>query len=186
MACCIACCSKTDNRGSASSSPVKEHKSALAELSRETLPSEILETVFRYQFDHGDPNIPRTPRGSRYKAYYLGIVHDEDNGFAGFGFPAETLIQDPDAAFIDRFRNISPTVSKFSLCKRMGDGVTDRDTGQPGVLLVVGEVRWISKTELLVDAAYYFHAYFAATQTFHIRLEGDRFFITKVDTVMMS
>jgi len=182
MACCLACCSKSDNRESAASAPVEEHRKhiALADLSRETLTSEILETVFRYQFDHGDPNIPRTPRGSRYKAYYLAIVHD-DISITGNGIPSDEDIKDPDDAFIKRFQGISPIAKKFSQCKKTISGVTDNATGQPGVLLLVGEVRWKSKTEVEVEAGYYFQSMCAAGQLCHLEWTDDKFLVTAVD-----
>jgi hypothetical protein len=161
---------------------VEKHRKhvALADLSREALTSEIMEAVFRYQFDHGDPNIPRTARGSRYKAYYLAIVHD-DFSIAANGIPSNEDIKDPDDAFIERFQGISPMARKFSQCKKTGSGVTDIATGQPGVLLLVGEIRWKSKTEAEVEAGYYFQSFCAAGQIFHLEWADDRFRVTTVD-----
>ena len=179
---CLVCCSKSNNRESASSASVEEHSKhvALAEHSRETLTSDILEAVFRYQFDHGDPNIPRTPRGSRYKAYYLGVVNN-DFSITGNGIPSDEDIKDPEDALIERLRGISPMAKRFSQCKKTISRVTDNGTGLPGVLLVVGEVRWKSKTEVEVEAGYYFQSFWAAGQLFHLEWAGDRFLVTTVD-----
>ena len=153
---------------------------ALASLSPEALTSGIYEAVFRYQLDHGDPNIPRTPRGSRYKAYYLAIVKDEFD-IAGDGIPPDEYIKDPNATFIERFQGISPIAKNFSQCKKTNSGVTDNTTGLPGVLLLVGKVRWVSKTEVAVDAGYYFQSLCAAGQVFHLVWADGKFHVTTVD-----
>ena len=182
IAICLASCSKSNKRESASIAPVAappKHGDS-AKLSREVLSSGIYEAVFRYQFDHGDPNIPRTSRGSRYKPYYLGIVHD-DFDIAGYGIPSDESIEDPNNTFIERFHGISPIAKSFSQCKKSISGVTDNSTGLPGVLLLVGKVRWVSKTEVEVDAGYYFQSHCAAGQVFHLVWADDEFRVATVD-----
>jgi len=62
--------------------------------------------------------------------------------------------EDPSDEFIKRFADISP-VRKISQANKRGDGVTDKQTGERGIILDVRRVEWTSDAEVRVGVGTY-------------------------------
>ena len=61
---------------------------------------------------------------------------------------------DPSDEFMRRFVDM-PGVRKFSQGNKRGDGVTDKRTGERGVILKVHRIEWISDAEVKVGTGTY-------------------------------
>ena len=102
--------------------------------SRARLEDDIREAVFRYQFAEW-----KRPGAG---AFYLDVSGGDT---------------DPSDAFLKRFAKVQPTVKKCSKGKvnYLGAGVTDADTGKPGIIFRAGSVAWVTSTEVTVSGGFY-------------------------------
>jgi hypothetical protein len=96
---------------------------------------DIREAVFRYQFTNN-----RAGANPFANIFYLSV---EDG-------------RDPTDEFMARFQNPAHRVKKVSQCTAsVSDGVKDRKTEKPGVILRVENIIWISEDEVSVDGGHY-------------------------------
>jgi hypothetical protein len=95
---------------------------------------DIFEAVFRWQFEHN-------ASGQQQKAnvYFLKI------GEKG----------DPSDVFMRRFAEHKPPVRKVSACTANTEGVSDKKTGEKGLIFRVESMKWKSDTEVDVKGGYY-------------------------------
>ncbi len=129
------------------------------------LEDDIREVVFRSMFD----KVP--PTYSRASVFFIG------NEFR-IASPISTVkgLDDPSAALLKRFKDRVPVVKAFSE-SATGDRVTDRTTGQPGVIYSLGAVCWLNSNEVQVQAEHYVHPLNASGWTYKLRLESGRWVI---------
>ena len=99
--------------------------------SRAVEEANIVEAVFRYQ-------IAEESRSESYAVVFLSPARD-----AG-----------PSDEFMRRFADM-PHVRKFSQANKRGDGVTDKQTGERGIILDVHRLEWISNGEVKVGVGTY-------------------------------
>lgn len=98
---------------------------------------DIHETVFRYLFEH-NPSVLQ----KQAKAYYLGIGEKTSTGATD--------------EFLKRFADHNPPVYKRSSAAVSPDqGVTDKETGERGLIFRLYGVKWVSDSEAELDGGFY-------------------------------
>ncbi|UCF81674.1 MAG: hypothetical protein JSV08_04475 [Acidobacteriota bacterium] len=125
---------------------------------RARVEDDIREAVFGYQFEHNASGIQQTA-----DVYCLSI-----DG------------KDPADAFMKRFEDNWPPVKKASRC--MEDAVAgagDKKAGERGLLFGVGELRWITDTEVEVEGGYYEGDLSSSGNTYHVVKEDCHWVVTK-------
>lgn len=126
--------------------------------------NDIREAVFRYEFQHNSSG-----RQTSADAYHLGIAHGWSSqmeevtnpivraaGIEPFGGMADEP-SDPKGWFLRRFRGHTPRIKRYSEheVRDLSDGVQDAQTGKPGLVFIVGGIRWIGPNEVEVEGGYY-------------------------------
>jgi hypothetical protein len=86
---------------------------------------------------------------------------------------------DPSDAFLKRFAGHQPPVRKVSACETRLQGVVDRKTGEAGLVLHVGAIKWISDTAVEVEGGFYETGRCAASYTFTVKKEQGKWKVTK-------
>lgn len=86
----------------------------------------IAEVVFRYQMNDCFP-------GRQRQVYFLRRAKD-----------------DPSDRFMKRFEGDTPPVKKFSQSTKLSDGLADKDSRQPGILLGVAKIEWDDAAKVTV------------------------------------
>lgn len=115
--------------------------SANSQVQNAELENDIREIVLRYMFEH------EAQQQKPYsKALYITIEK-----------------KDPDDKLIARFKDHSLPVKKGSESVITGDirGVSDKKTGEGGVLYNLGEIKWLNENEVDVNGSYYVANLFA-------------------------
>lgn len=110
----------------------------------------IQQSVLRYQFEHN-------AAANKYGIFCIAMGERETNSDA----PTK-LIRDLNDA--------SHKVVKHSDCNaHIDDGVTERSSGKPALMLNVGKVNWVAKDEAVVDGGYYENGLSASGNTYHLK-----------------
>lgn len=86
---------------------------------------------------------------------------------------------DPNDDFMRRLRDFGSKVKKQSMAKREIAGVKDRETGHPGIILYANDIKFISDTEAEIEGGYYINGKGAGGSTFTVKLEKDKWVVTK-------
>jgi hypothetical protein len=131
---------------------------------------DIRETVFRNLLTKN----PFTLRGEVFEDYLaLGFRKRTENVDQSDLFNG--LLIDPSDAFMRRFLDLKTTVHKASSCRERskGGGVRDKQTGRPGLLLVLTKIMWVSNTEAEVEAEYHRGPLAAEGFTYWVKREND-------------
>ncbi len=100
---------------------------ASGEIDKSKSEDDIREIVFRYEIHNFNSS-----RQFQKGIFFLSI------GLGG---------RDPDDQFMKRFSDYGGKVKRQSLATREISGVKDMATGQPGLILTVNRITWISETE---------------------------------------
>lgn len=79
---------------------------------------------------------------------------------------------------MERFADDKPTIKKESQAK-LGDGVKDRDTGERGLIFRVGNIKWVSDTEVEVEGGYYEAGLSSSGNTYFLKKQKDKWVVTK-------
>ncbi len=86
-----------------------------------------------------------------------------------------------------RFEGDEPPVRKVSESVwDVAEGVSDRQTGETGIILRVGRVVWMSDTEIQVRGGYYSNGLSAATSLFQVVLQGGWWEVADVNQISES
>jgi len=123
--------------------------------------------------------------------YLLRPRRDDLVYFLSVGGPKD---HDPDDAFMERFAGHQPLVKPVSETRLAGTAqpgstlaaapfpgqVIDRRTGQPGLILRVSRLTWLSESEARVEASTFAHSLAARGHLYHVAREGDRWAIREV------
>ncbi len=103
---------------------------------RDSQTDDIREAVFRWQFDHN-----ASEQQKHTQVYFLEVG---DNG------------GDPSDEFMKRFADIKPPVRKVSASTSdIKKGVTDKSTGEKGLIFRVTSILWKSDSEVQVGGGYH-------------------------------
>lgn len=127
--------------------------------------SDILEAVFRYQFQHDGRALLNNAA-----AYYIAIKG-----------------RDPSDEFIRRFGGHIPQVKKASLCRiDAREGVRDAKSDQRSLRFDVGSVKWTGNTQVEVSGGFYKHGLSASGNTYYLIQQNGVWSVTQVKVIWMS
>ena len=121
------------------------------------LENDIREIVLRYMFEH---------EAQQQKAYSKVLFISVEK-------------KDPDDKFIARFKDHIPPVKKGSESVITGDigGVSDKKTGEGGMLYSLGEIKWINENEVDVFGSYYVASLFGGGCRYRVVRDGDKWIL---------
>ena len=116
--------------------------------------TQIQQAVLRYQFEHN-------AAARKYNIFCIAIGDRETS-------------LDAPTQLIDGLNDAGHKVIKFSACNANdGEGVTERVSGNPALMLSVAQVKWLASDEVLVDGGYYEASLSASGNTYHLKkIEG--------------
>jgi hypothetical protein len=116
----------------------------------------VCEAVFRYQLQQPFVDQPWL------SGYYLALRG-----------------RDPDAALLERLRDLTPAIHPLSQCRVTArDGVLDRHTGTRGVIVQVARLAWVHTAAVDVVGGYYITHRHAAAFRYDVEPEGPRWAVT--------
>ena len=120
---------------------------------------DVQAAVFSYQFDHNG-----SLQQKNAKAFYLCIGEERS---------------DPSAELMKRLTGGNPPVRKFSECTATGEnGVLDKKTREPGVVLRVVSIKPISATEAEVKGDFFEGLGSAAGSIYNLSKSGGEWQVT--------
>ncbi len=164
LTCLVVACSKeqptkpVDRLGDP---PLPTTTAPITEANRaETL--SIREATFRYQFQ-------KNASGQQQKAgaYFLSLGRDSKPEY-------------PDEDFLRRFVDVQPPVKSAAQCESSAEkGVRDKQTGVQGLIFYVGEIKWISDTEVEVSGGYYEAGLSASGNTYYLKKKDGKWVVER-------
>jgi len=111
---------------------------------------QIQQTVLRYQFEHN-------AAANKYAIFCIAISKGETTS-------------DAPAKLIQGLNDATHKVVKSSDCNaHMDNGVTERSSGKPALMLNVGKVNWLAKDEAVVEGGYYEAGLSSSGNTYHLK-----------------
>jgi hypothetical protein len=127
---------------------------------------EIREAIFRHQFANNRAG------AKAYEALFFLSVEDGS---------------DPTDDFMECFRNAGHRVRKVSQCACSPvDGVQDKETGEPGVILEVREITWITEDEAEVEGGHYRHGLSSSGNCYRVVREAGRWAVREEGNLWVS
>ena len=119
------------------------------------------------------------------------LLHARRDGLVYFLSVGAREDRDPDDAFMERFAGHRPPVKPISEATLSGAAqpgsalaaapfpgqVIDRRTGQPGLILRVSRLTWLSESEARVEASTFAHGLAARGLLYHVAREGGRWVV---------
>ena len=133
---------------------------------RATQELDILESVYRYQFEHNFSG--RSSASFDYVFLSRGSSSSVNN--------------DPPAELLARFAGNTPPVEPVSaseIGKDGGTGVTLKYLGGRGIIFRLDQVRWIDGETVDVDGGYYVSSRGSSGNTYRAKLQGGRWVVVK-------
>ena len=124
----------------------------------------LLEAVFRYQFDHN-------ASGSQRNVGYFFLALDRRD-------PDQS---DPPPELLERFKNQSPQVLPASMAKATirGGGVKHKDLGGSGLIFNITRITWLDATTAEVDGGYYEGGLSSSSNTYRVIRRGGKWTVTR-------
>ena len=113
---------------------------------------DILEAVFRYQFEHN--------------ASSATALNDVDYLFVALG---DSASMDPPAELMAQFADHSPPVESVSAGDTSGHGVEHKEHGGQGIILRIERIRRIDADTMDVDGGYYEANLSASGNTYRVK-----------------
>jgi hypothetical protein len=128
---------------------------------------QIREAVFRYQFEFNASGL-----GKAANAYYLSI---EDN-------------VDPSPQLLSQFEGHLPRVKPVSASElEAGTAqVIDRESGLPGLIFWIEEIRWLSDYEVEVGGGYEEASESGSVNIYRLEKKGDRWEIVEAQMLLIK
>ena len=118
----------------------------------------VLETVFRYQFDHN-------ASGSQRNVDYFFLRLDQS---------------DPPPELLERFKNQSPRVLPGSMARASaGEGVKHKDLGGRGLIFNITQIAWLDANTAEVDGGYYEAGLSSSGNTYRVERRDGKWVVTK-------
>ena len=130
---------------------------------------QIRQAVLRYQFEH-------TAAAHKYSIFCIAVTKGRIE--PGPDAPAKLMHGLSDATH---------KVVKSSDCnENQGDGVIERASGKPALILHVGRVTWITKEEAVVEGGYYEDALSASGNTYRLQKTDGKWRVVKDQWMWMA
>lgn len=158
---------------------------------RSPVAEDISEAVFRHQFRHNASALQQSA-----KAYYLAFTTvDDDPRHEPGGF--ENLIRrctiailgeerDPSPGLMRRFSGRKPPVRKVSECNADVSGVTDKRTGEAGLVFRVGRIRSLDKNSVEVLGGYFEGGMSSSVNLYRVERKNGRWRVTNDKLLVIS
>jgi hypothetical protein len=87
---------------------------------------------------------------------------------------------DPSAAFLARFRNVAPHVTRASACDASPDkGVVEKSSGKRGLMFRVDTIIWLDDDHVEVGGGYYEAGLSASGNTYYLERKNGAWHVTK-------
>jgi hypothetical protein len=118
---------------------------------------EVLEAVFRYQFEHNESGLQKEAA-----AYCLCVP----------GEPG-----DPDGAFIERFAADRPPVRRCTACGWNEGRIVDKESGKGALTFYVSKITWYSADEAEVAGGYREGNLSASNTRYRVTRSGGRWVV---------
>jgi hypothetical protein len=111
---------------------------------------QIQQTVFRYQFEHN-------AAANKYDIFCIAISKGKTDS-------------DAPTKLIQGLNDVRHKVVKSSDCdENAGNGVIERASGKPALMLNVGQVKWLTEDEAVVEGGYYEASLSASGNTYGLK-----------------
>jgi hypothetical protein len=111
---------------------------------------QIQQAVFRYQFGHN-------AAANKYEIFCIAIREGK-------------TASDAPAKLIQGLNDATHKVVKSSDCnENEGNGVTERASGKPALMLNVGQVEWLATDEVVVEGGYYEASLSSSGNTYRLK-----------------
>jgi hypothetical protein len=118
----------------------------------------VLEAVFRYQFDHN-------ASGAQRNVDYFFLALDQS---------------DPPPELLQRFKDQSPRVLPASMAKVSADeGVKHKELGGHGLIFDVTRIAWLDANTADVDGGYYEAGLSSSGNTYRVERREGKWIVTK-------
>lgn len=127
---------------------------------------DIREAVFRYQMRHNLSS-------GEQQVYYLSA------GALGCD-------RSPSNALLRRFGKQKPAVRPVWQCSAGADGVRDKRTGETGVILYAGPVKWLSSHEVEVKSGYFEHGLSASDNVYRVAKRKGRWIVIRDKLILVA
>ena len=111
----------------------------------------------------------------------------EENSSEGKGVIFLSLAgdMDPRDEFMHRFADM-PLVRKVSQANKRGDGVTDKQTGERGIILNVHRLEWTSNAEVSVDVGTYAWGWGQSGSVCRVVLQNDKWVVQSCELTLIT
>jgi hypothetical protein len=93
---------------------------------------------------------------------------------------------DPDAQWLAQFGDCGVPIRPASAAVISAEGVFDRESGKPGILVFVRQVRWITPQRVEVQAGYFTSGTSAQFETLILELRSDKWVVVQVTVDAVS
>jgi hypothetical protein len=111
---------------------------------------QIQQSVLRYQFEHN-------AAANKYNIFCIAISKGETTS-------------DAPAKLIQSLNDATHKLVKSSDCnENEGNGVTERASGKPALMLNVSQVKWLTKDEVIVKGGYYEASLSSSGNTYQLK-----------------
>ena len=111
---------------------------------------EVQQAVLRYQFEYN-------AAAGKYDIFCVAIGDREAS-------------LDAPTKLIEGLNDANRKVVKFAACdENDGNGVIERASGKPALILRVAQVKWLAKNEAVVDGGYYEASLSSSGNTYHLK-----------------
>jgi len=139
-------------------------RKANAQLSEE---DHIREAVFRYQFEFNASGL-----GEAAAAYFLSVEGDND----------------PSPQLLEQFDSHLPQVKPISASKlEAGTAqVIDRESGLPGLIFWIEEIRWLNEFEVEVEGGYEEASESGSVNIYRLQRKGDRWEVVEDHMILIK
>ena len=151
---------------------------------------DVIEAVFRYQFDH---NVSGRQRTANSFFLCLGRFHFEPNPFP---FPATgpatapvrsaVIGQDPPPALIARFAGEIPPVFPISMAVITDHRLSHQSTGGTGLIFQVLTIEWLDQDTANVTGGYWEGLMSSSFTTYQAHRENGKWVVTRIEPEVVS
>jgi hypothetical protein len=122
-------------------------------------PDAVREATFRYMFGKNASGQKQSAR-----VYCLEVENSAD----------------PSAAFLARFKNVAPHVTRASACDASADkGVIEKSSGKQGLIFRVDTIIWVDDDHAEVGGGYYEAGLSASGNTYYLERKNGAWHVTK-------
>ena len=153
---------------------------------------DVLEAVFRFQFDH---SVSGRQRNANYFFLALGELNFGPDRFAQFTRPASVpasmpatpvIAQDPPAELIARFAKEIPPVLPISMAVMTDRGLSHKTKGGSALIFCVATIAWLDADTVNVTGGYWEGIMSSSSATYQAHRENGKWVVKKIGVEWVS